>query len=112
MIGLVSKLEPDINIVDSRLKPLIEQATTDGFGLKQLFLRVVEAQLSYARCALMLDFDDSGKPYIALYWAKDGINWKEKTVAGRTDLTLSVLKKLMIIPKMNLLIIKNASTVL
>ncbi|UDY20794.1 hypothetical protein NLHDIDDJ_02449 [Acinetobacter baumannii] len=93
MIGLVSKLEPDINIVDSRLKPLIEQATTDGFGLKQLFLRVVEAQLSYARCALMLDFDDSGKPYIALYWAKDGINWKEKTVAGRTDLTLSVFKE-------------------
>lgn len=94
MIGLVSKLEPEINIKDSRLQPLIEQATTDGFGLKELFLRVVEAQLSYGRCALLFDFDDQGKPYIALYCAKSGINWKEKTVSGRTDLTLSVFKEM------------------
>lgn len=40
MIGLVSKLEPNIVIESNLLTGLINNATNDGFGLKQLFIRI------------------------------------------------------------------------
>ena len=43
MIGLVSKLEPNIVIESPLLKGLIENATNDGFGLKQLLFVFVQS---------------------------------------------------------------------
>lgn len=74
LIGLVSKLEPNIVIESSLLKSLIENATNDGFGLKQLFIRICLELLEYGRCGLLVDVDAKGVPYFALYDALSIIN--------------------------------------
>ena len=93
MIGLVSKLNPEINLPGSLMVGLNENATNDGFGLKQLFIRVVLELLEYGRCGLLVDVDGDGKPYFALYNALSIINWKENNVGGRRDLNLVVLEE-------------------
>lgn len=93
MIGLVSKLEPNIVIESSLLKGLIENATNDGFGLKQLFIRICLELLEYGRCGLLVDVDAKGVPYFALYDALSIINWKENSIGGRKDLKLLVLEE-------------------
>ncbi len=67
MIGLVSKLEPNIVIESSLLKGLIENATNDGFGLKQLFIRICSELLEFGRCGLLVDVDGAGVCHISLY---------------------------------------------
>lgn len=91
MIGLVSKLTPEIQIKSNLMKHLEENATNDGFGLKQLHIRIVEQILKSGRCALYVDVDGNGKPYFALYDALSIINWKENSVDGRKDTALVVL---------------------
>ncbi|UNH25073.1 DUF4055 domain-containing protein [Moellerella wisconsensis] len=93
MIGLVSKLAPEISIPNKQLQGLEENATSDGFGLKQLFIRVVLNLLEYGRCGLLIDVDQKGIPYFALYDALSIINWKENSVGGRKDLNLVVLEE-------------------
>ncbi|TPU95038.1 DUF4055 domain-containing protein [Acinetobacter baumannii] len=93
MIGLVSKLEPNIVIESSLLKGLIDNATNDGFGLKQLFIRICLELLEFGRCGLLVDVDANGVPYFALYDALSIINWKENSVDGRKDLKLLVLEE-------------------
>ncbi len=93
MIGLVSKLEPNIVIESSLLKGLIENATNDGFGLKQLFIRICSELLEFGRCGLLVDVDAKGVPYFALYDALSIINWKENSIGGRKDLKLLVLEE-------------------
>lgn len=93
MIGLVSKLEPNIVIESSLLKGLIENATNDGFGLKQLFIRICSELLEFGRCGLLVDVDGAGVPYFALYDALSIINWKENSIGGRKDLKLLVLEE-------------------
>ncbi|MBG5894845.1 DUF4055 domain-containing protein [Providencia rettgeri] len=93
MIGLVSKLTPEISIPNKQLQGLEENATSDGFGLKQLFIRIVLNLLEYGRCGLLIDVDQKGIPYFALYDALSITNWKENSVGGRKDLNLIVLEE-------------------
>lgn len=93
MVGLVSKLTPEISIPNKQLQGLEENATSDGFGLKQLFIRVVLNLLEYGRCGLLIDVDQKGVPYFALYDALSITNWKENSVGGRKDLNLVVLEE-------------------
>lgn len=93
MIGLVSKLNPDIQLKSPLMQKLLDNATNDGFGLKQLFVRVVLQVLEYGRCGLLTDIDENGKPYFALYDALSVTNWKENNVGGRKDLNLVVLQE-------------------
>lgn len=93
MIGLVSKLNPEIRIPNKQLQGVEENATSDGFGLKQLFIRVVRNLLVYGRCGLLIDVDKDGVPYFALYDALSITNWKENSVGGRKDLNLVVLEE-------------------
>ncbi len=93
MIGLVSKLTPEIQIPHQNLKELENNATNDGFGLKQFFIRVVIELLEYGRCGILVDVDGNGKPYFAMYNALSIINWKENNVEGRRDLNLIVLEE-------------------
>ena len=69
------------------------EATTDGFPLKQLFLRVVSASLTKGRAPLMGDFDADARPYVAEYSAESAINWREDAQSGRRDLTLVVFEE-------------------
>ena len=73
MNGLVSRLTPN-----SRLPRQLELVgTRDGFGLEQLFQRVVGALLKTGRVALLADFDADGRPFIAQYAAESVIRWRE-----------------------------------
>lgn len=90
MMGLVGRQEPQVKL-PARMKSLESEATTDGFGLKQLFLRTVSELLTKGRAPLLAEFDDKGRPYIAAYTAETAPNWREGVVDGRRDLVLAVL---------------------
>lgn len=93
MIGLVSKLTPDIQIKSPLMAHLEQNATNDGFGLKQFLIRIVDQVLRTGRCGIYIDVDGEGKPYFALYDALSIKNWKENSVGGRRDLSLVVLEE-------------------
>ncbi|MFJ5538548.1 DUF4055 domain-containing protein [Vreelandella titanicae] len=92
MVGLVSRQEPEI-VLPERMSALENEATSDGFGLKQLYLRIVSALLTKGRKPLLVEFDDAGNPYIATYTAETAINWMTRDTGGRQDLTLVVFKE-------------------
>ena len=93
MNGLLTRLKPEINLVHSQLEILKTQATDDGFGLDQLFVRCCVEALSEGRYGLLVDFDDKGQPYIAMYDSLSIINWKTGDVGGRKDSKLIVLQE-------------------
>lgn len=92
MVGLVSRQEPEI-MLPERMKALEHEATCDGFGLKQLYLRIVSDLLTKGRKPLLAEFDDAGNPYIATYTAETAPNWLTSNVGGRQDLTLVVFSE-------------------
>ena len=93
MVGLVSRCEP-VADMPPRMQALIENSTSDGFSLNQLYLRTVRALLAKGRAPLLADFDDAGNPYIATYTAESAINWRERAQGGRNDLILAVFEEL------------------
>src|SRR5690606_23596938 len=52
MMGLVSRLIPEVKL-PTGLKDLEENATADGFGLTQLFMRIVRQAISHGRVPLV-----------------------------------------------------------
>ncbi|MFT8276110.1 DUF4055 domain-containing protein [Kerstersia gyiorum] len=92
MMGLVSRIQPEFNL-PTPLAHMEHDATSDGFGIVQLFQRTVAASLAFGRLVLVVDVDDQQKPFIAVYSASEAINWKEENVDGRKDLTLTVLRE-------------------
>ncbi|WP_417585337.1 DUF4055 domain-containing protein [Pelagibacterium sp.] len=92
MMGLVSRLEPEITL-PSGMKGLLDNATDDGFGLKQLFFRMVRQAISHGRVPLVANIDDNGLPYFSTYTAVNAINWKTANQGGRQDLVLAVFRE-------------------
>lgn len=92
MMGLVSRLQPEITL-PAGMKDLIENATADGFGLKQLFFRVVRQTISHGRVPLVANIDDQGKPYFSTYATVNATNWKVANQGGRQDLVLAVFRE-------------------
>jgi len=92
MMGMVSRLQPEVQL-PKRLEGMLHNATGDGFGVVQLFQRIVAASLVFGRSILVVDVDDNGEPFIAVYDTQDAINWKESNIDGRRDLTLVVLRE-------------------
>ena len=92
MMGLVSRLIPEIKL-PAGLKGLEDNATADGFGLKQLFMRMVRQTITHGRVPLVVNIDDSGAPYFSTYAARNGINWDTADQGGRQDLVLSVFRE-------------------
>lgn len=93
MNGLLTRLKPEVELVHKQLDILKTQATDDGFGLDQLFIRCCVEALSEGRYGLLVDFDDKGQPYISMYDALSIINWKSGDVGGRRDTKLIVLQE-------------------
>lgn len=89
MMGLVSRVNLTIEL-PSRIEYMRENATSDGFGLEQLFMRTVRELLITGRRPLMTDIDGEGRAYVALYDAESAINWKTTDQEGRQDLSLVV----------------------
>lgn len=92
MMGLVSRLQPEIEL-PSGMKGMLTNATADGFGLKQLFFRLVRQIISHGRVPLVANIDDSGLPYFSTYAAVNATNWKVANQSGRQDLVLSVFRE-------------------
>lgn len=92
MMGLVSRLQPEIEL-PSGMQGMLENATADGFGLKQLFFRVVRQIVSHGRAPLVANIDDNGLPYFSTYAAVNAINWKIASQSGRQDLVLAVFRE-------------------
>lgn len=90
MMGLVSRLIPEIKL-PSGMKGLVDNATSDGFGLKQLFFRMVRQAVSHGRVPLVVNIDETGEPYFSTYATRNAINWKVGAMGGRQDLILAVL---------------------
>lgn len=92
MMGLVSRLIPEIAL-PSGLKALENNATSDGFGLKQLFFRMVRQAISHGRVPLVVNIDDAGEPYFSTYATRNAINWDVADQSGRQDLVLAVFRE-------------------
>src|SRR5690606_34921029 len=92
MMGLVSRQIPEIKL-PARLKGMEDNATSDGFSLRQLFMRTVREVLVYGRQALLTDIDGQSMPFLARYTAQSAINWKTTRQSGREDLALVVLQE-------------------
>lgn len=92
MMGLVSRIVPEIELPPA-LAGMEENATDDGFGLKQLFLRMVRQSISHGRIPVVINIDENKKPYFSTYRAINAINWKVDVVKGRQDLTLAVFRE-------------------
>lgn len=92
MMGLVSRLIPEIEL-PTGLKGLEDNATADGFGLKQLFFRMVRQAISHGRVPLVVNIDDRGEPYFSTYATRNAINWDTADQGGRQDLVLSVFRE-------------------
>ncbi|WP_122408982.1 DUF4055 domain-containing protein [Pseudomonas viridiflava] len=92
MMGLVSRLIPEISL-PAGLKTIEENATADGFSLKQLFMRMVRQTISHGRVPLVVNVDNSGAPYFSTYTARNAINWDTADQGGRQDLVLAVFRE-------------------
>lgn len=92
MVGMARELDSHIELPPN-LEYIRENAGADGTGIEQLLCRVISETLAYGRCALLVDVDDNGKPFIAMYDAFSLINWKQGNVGGRRDLTLAVFEE-------------------
>ena len=92
MMGLVSRLQPEIEL-PSGMTGMLENATADGFGLKQLFFRLVRQIISHGRVPLVANIDENGLPYFSTYAAVNAINWKTASQSGRQDLVLAVFRE-------------------
>lgn len=92
MMGLVSRLQPEIEL-PAGMEYMRENATDDGFSLRQLFMRVVRQSVSHGRTPLLVNVDDSGKAYMTAYQAASAINWKLGNQGGRNDLILAVMRE-------------------
>ena len=92
MMGLVSRLIPEIEL-PSGMQGLLDNATADGFGLKQLFFRMVRQAISHGRVPLVVNIDENGEPYFSTYAARNAINWDTADQGGRQDLVLSVFRE-------------------
>ncbi|KQQ60146.1 hypothetical protein ASF84_05420 [Pseudomonas sp. Leaf127] len=92
MMGLVSKLIPEIKL-PTGMSGMEDNATADGFGLTQLFMRVVRQAISHGRVPMVINVDDSGLPYFSTYATRNAINWDTADQGGRQDLVLAVFRE-------------------
>lgn len=96
MVGILHN-KPAVITLPPRLSDMMQKATIQGESLQQLLRRINVAQLTYARCGLLVDAP-TGKdinkalPYISFYDPLRIINWDASRLnEGRNELQLVVL---------------------
>ena len=98
MVGVMHHKPPTIEL-PLAMAPLLDSATLQGEGLALLLRRINEQQLITGRCGLLADLPEetdalsSELPYLALYRARDLINWDagQRERLSSDDLNLVVL---------------------
>lgn len=78
LLGIMHRQPAKIELPEA-MKPLIDNATTEGESLQLLLMKMNKAQLEYGRIGLLAEVPDgqgpSALPYIATYSAVRIINW-------------------------------------
>lgn len=92
MNGLVSQVVPTPK-VPKDLNYLIENATSDGFSLTELFKRVCYQLVRYGKVTLVADTWVDGKGYISIYDGYAEYNWDYTSSFGRKDLNMVAFKE-------------------
>ena len=98
MVGVMHHKPPAIELPPA-MTPLLDSATLQGEGLALLLRRINAQQLITGRCGLLADLPaqtgalSSELPYLALYRARDLINWDagQRERLSSDDLNLVVL---------------------
>jgi hypothetical protein len=54
---------------------------------------MVRQTVSHGRIPLVVNVDDSGKPYFSTYATRNAINWDTADQGGRQDLVLAVFRE-------------------
>lgn len=96
-LGIMWSKEPSIEVPEA-MAPMLDRLTKQGESAHELLMRINFNQLLTSRMGLMVDMPDAqirgrGMPYLALYEAKDIINWDadQQDDFGRDALNLVVL---------------------
>lgn len=94
--GMVFRHEPVLEI-PTRLEPLRESLSTDGYSYEVLAEEVVREVLTVGRYGILVDFPVYNSsslvlPHFATYFAEDIINWEQKFIEGKKVLTRLVLR--------------------
>lgn len=94
-IGIMHSKPPTIEL-PKKMESLLEKATIEGEGLELLLRKINQRQLMSGRVGLMLDLPSNPVsgftlPYIAMYEAKDIINWNSSNGEGTTQQTLQLV---------------------
>jgi len=98
LLGVMHHKPATIELPDS-MADLMDKATIKGESLQMLLRRINEHQLIIGRLGLLADIEDGAEvgtmPYIALYKAKDVINWDDtqRAIQERNRLNLVVLNE-------------------
>ena len=94
LTGVLHSKPPTIELPDS-MEDMRERATLNGESLEVLLRRINEQQLTTGRVGLLLDVPDGAAvgttPYIAMYGAKEILNWDNGTRDGLTLQNLNLV---------------------
>lgn len=103
LLGTMFSKEYTLNI-DSKLKPVISDATGEGVPFEQLVKQVASYVIAYSRAGVLVDFPEtdgavsvedltSGKirPTLYAYTPNDIINWRTESYGSEEKLSLVVL---------------------
>jgi len=94
LTGVLHSKPPTIELPDS-MEPMRENATLNGESLEVLLRRINEQQFITGRVGLLLDVPDGAAvgttPYIAMYGAKEILNWDNGTRDGLIEQNLNLV---------------------
>lgn len=92
MSGLVSQVVPTPKVPED-FEYILENATTDGFSLTELFKRICYYLVRHGKVTLVADVDSQGKAYFSLYDGYSEYNWDYARVDGRKELIMVAFKE-------------------
>ncbi|MDD4931642.1 MAG: DUF4055 domain-containing protein [Candidatus Colwellbacteria bacterium] len=97
LVGAIIRKEADINVSENVMN-ILKDITLARQSIHEVIRLAVEHILSYGFYGLLVDMpegDDPGKvPYIALYQARDILNWKTEKIGGEEKIMMVVLKEI------------------
>lgn len=92
MSGLVSQVVPTPK-VPKEFNYIIENSTTDGFSLTELFKRICYYLVRHGKVTIVADVDSEGKAYFSLYDGYSEYNWDYRRINQRKELSMVAFKE-------------------
>lgn len=98
MVGLLFRKPPEIELPDA-FKAFLADCDLRGNPFVSYARDIANEVSSVGRAGTLVDWNEAeGRPYCAAYTAENIVNWQTARVAGRTVLTLVVLKESAVMP--------------